>query len=517
MSTYQLRFYLCCCRSFLKSSSTHDGEDDYYQALGIERDASVADIKKAFKQKSRQLHPDKIQQAGRGITEEDTASFNRVRDAYEVLSDPTRKDTYDMVGEKGLKWIEEPFSINPVEAMENFASSSAFDRSKIFIIFVFIFGLIFLMPILVCMKVDGDFDDATWVQVFIPIWIKDTLLLIHHINMLRMGPIPKPEEADDDWEDPFPMSKRLVNALSFGILLWFEIMLALKLDHETGLSWGVVFIPIWLNEISTFLEVFPVATMKIMTTEEFADYMGKSPSEITEADKEDALKKRIHVVRTMHSPESAILAHRKEEAQHHLYWVFFKDLFILFLVLQLEEYIDWDWWAVFFPIWIFSLLLCLVNCKDMSEVAKKAEAVLNDGEQVNYGSVEDDSPELSDGEKETIQAELEAARSKFSGICCNQCFFLLMVFLLVGKANGADYSSFWIISPLLIMCGFILCCLGCAFYCIQGEPNDRSEDVENTYTPPTFSTKEAETTDGDEKSPSEVVDLLPGADIEGLD
>lgn len=55
---------------------------DYYQTLGINRDASQDDIKKAFRKLASQHHPDK---GG------DTATFQKIQEAYATLSDPQKK------------------------------------------------------------------------------------------------------------------------------------------------------------------------------------------------------------------------------------------------------------------------------------------------------------------------------------------------------------------------------------------------------------------------------------------
>ncbi|HEY7050143.1 MAG TPA: molecular chaperone DnaJ [Jatrophihabitantaceae bacterium] len=65
-------------------------EKDYYQALGVTKDASAADIKKAYRKLARELHPDK----NPGNTEAET-KFKEVSEAYDVLSDETKRKEYD--------------------------------------------------------------------------------------------------------------------------------------------------------------------------------------------------------------------------------------------------------------------------------------------------------------------------------------------------------------------------------------------------------------------------------------
>jgi len=71
---------------------------DYYEVLGVPRDAQDGQIKKAFRRLARELHPDQNQ--GDPETEE---RFKELAQAYEVLSDPDKRRTYDTYGHEGLR------------------------------------------------------------------------------------------------------------------------------------------------------------------------------------------------------------------------------------------------------------------------------------------------------------------------------------------------------------------------------------------------------------------------------
>ena len=71
---------------------------DYYEVLGVSRDASDAEIKKAFRGLARELHPDVT-----GHDPEAEARFKEAAEAYEVLSDAERRRTYDQYGAEGLR------------------------------------------------------------------------------------------------------------------------------------------------------------------------------------------------------------------------------------------------------------------------------------------------------------------------------------------------------------------------------------------------------------------------------
>ena len=96
---------------------------DFYRILGVKKDASKSDIKKAYHKLALELHPDKTDfEPGSTEAEEAVRKFIEVATAYEVLSDPARRKRYDTLGpeseQKGRQqtfvtrqYADEPFDM----------------------------------------------------------------------------------------------------------------------------------------------------------------------------------------------------------------------------------------------------------------------------------------------------------------------------------------------------------------------------------------------------------------------
>ena len=71
---------------------------DFYTTLGVSREASPEEIKKAYRKKALECHPDRNPNNPKAAD-----AFKRISEAYEVLSDENKKRMYDQYGEDGLK------------------------------------------------------------------------------------------------------------------------------------------------------------------------------------------------------------------------------------------------------------------------------------------------------------------------------------------------------------------------------------------------------------------------------
>lgn len=93
----QLQFLL----ALLTLSCTTHAAENFYKLLGISKSASPKEVKKAYRRKSLEFHPDKNKNEGAAD------KFAEINYAYEVLTDEEKKSIYDQHGEEGLKQHEQ--------------------------------------------------------------------------------------------------------------------------------------------------------------------------------------------------------------------------------------------------------------------------------------------------------------------------------------------------------------------------------------------------------------------------
>ncbi|RHY20068.1 hypothetical protein DYB25_004538 [Aphanomyces astaci] len=136
----------------------------FYELMGVEPTATPEELKKAYRRRALQLHPDK-----RGNSPEAQDEFTTMKNAYDVLSDPRQREIYDATGEDGLKMVNGfgEMSMEEMMAAAIGALSSMGGGAK----FCLLFSITAVCAVLLLTV------DWSWVDVFIPMWILDSIYL----------------------------------------------------------------------------------------------------------------------------------------------------------------------------------------------------------------------------------------------------------------------------------------------------------------------------------------------------
>lgn len=112
-------------------NNNRNSDNEYYNILGVEREASSSEIKKAYYKLAKQWHPDK---APEGKTDEYTEEFKKISQAYTILSDEEKRKMYDQFGKEGLN--DSGPGVNPFDIFSgifgNGFSFNSFNTNKNF-------------------------------------------------------------------------------------------------------------------------------------------------------------------------------------------------------------------------------------------------------------------------------------------------------------------------------------------------------------------------------------------------
>jgi len=400
MKTYQLKFLAWTFSAFLapdEPGAETETEVDYYELLDVPKNANADDIKKAYRKRSLQLHPDKLRQRGMRyqgevITEEEARSrFQQMKAAYDTLKDPKKRQIYDALGHRGMEFVINPsHAYDPHVLLGNLAKSSVFDRAKLMALVLIFFGMVLLQPILVCAKVDqmlekngGALENASWVALLIPFWI----FSVFYALLLVIG-------------------KAVLPLLQWIWLVVGVLFLTLKFDKVLSWDYAALFIPFYIWMLLRLVDAYNYirgvrADMSKMATIEYIekfvinetrqdedgndieDQLHRTYNDLNEEERDDINKAYIivHVPpkaqapgddeddeeddfdRIERSPEYQEAKARHEHASKLIQRLFIPEIPLLILIIvQLDGNKNWNWGLTFLPLWIAMFFECCGGC-----------------------------------------------------------------------------------------------------------------------------------------------------------
>jgi hypothetical protein len=136
---------------------------DLYAVLGVQKDATSAEIKKAYFRLAREHHPDKADSG-------DDEAMKRINHAYKILSDQEKRRIYDLQGEAGVEAVSNMATFSMEVILANIFSGTKEEKASrlcgLFIVFV----IMLIFPLLIILRAQNIIT-CGWAVVFIPIWI----------------------------------------------------------------------------------------------------------------------------------------------------------------------------------------------------------------------------------------------------------------------------------------------------------------------------------------------------------
>ena len=377
---------------------------DFYSVLGVAKNVSEQEIRKAYKKKSLALHPDKIaQRRENAITAEEAArEYQLVQEAHTCLANKASRQKYHAVKCSPTRFrflTQGGGMMNHMGLLENLSNASFADKTKL-VLFVSTFpALMLLQPILIAVKVnhlldlDGALEDASWVALLVPWWIFHGLFVAFWILVTCLAP---------------PGSRLAIAATAVEQLLWFLaiLLVTLRWDQTITADYAAIFVPAylalvikWMHFVVT-LKAITLDMSKMVSKNYFVDVVlhGREPEELEEEELKELHDKYVVVSQIPLEVEASL---EKEEAPaegedgeghklsdqekedirvassrefEHALEAYSKTrrvmiksiildiVFVILLVLKVDEHKDFSWWIVFIPIWVSYGLRLLYNC-----------------------------------------------------------------------------------------------------------------------------------------------------------
>lgn len=414
MNKLQLHLIAFFFRAFLpKKETIEDGTEEvatFYSALGVSPKSTPDDIRKAYRKKSLQHHPDKVAQFARSqdkTPEQIQADFVKIKEAYETLSDESKRNAYDVLGEEGGKMISSfvdskndksgtggGFEFHKL--VYNLARASIADKCKLFSMVALAVLVLLIGPILICAKVDATesptkmnakgLEAVSWLAILTPVWILNLLFILLCI-----------------------LGQAWFTTIRMLCIIALEILLALNWDGTIDVKYELVLIPLFLHQAFHLVEniavilkakrdVARMVTMRYVEkyiiptfnstddengqgeqgarrsyedlTDEEREEINQAYIIITEEPREDddeslnSMQAEVQIMLAIaRSPEFEYASIIKSIAKRNIRSsVMFRVPFLILLVLQLDGNRGWDWNIVFTPIWVEVLFQTLSSC-----------------------------------------------------------------------------------------------------------------------------------------------------------
>lgn len=428
-----LSFFFAALLPPKSSDGNYVGEDNYtknsyYERLGVTKSSTAEDIRKAYKKKSLQYHPDKVSQFYSGDSpkteEEIQTDFVKVKEAYETLSDPHRRNAYDVLGEEGSKLINRSEGGGLLDTFEhhtlmrNLARASLYSKTKLTLLILLFFLIIVAGPALIYLKVDGKYgmQDVAWILVLIPIWILQALFLLYTV-----------------------LSRRWVGAMRIICVATSEVFLALKWDGIISWDYTFLFAPFYVHHFIvltrnileirkvkkdldrtvtvSYLEEKVLPTLRDQWMEvdnsnndgisQWSSYVNLNdherdiinkkyiiiddPYDYGDTFSNESMDPQTKLLYTLtRSPEYELAIKKKIGATQTIAFILSTRMaFFILMVFKLDQAKKWNWFVIFSPIWLEIGLLVCSSCWTCCCYGVIREEVVDNNSEITESDIHD--------------------------------------------------------------------------------------------------------------------------------
>ncbi|KAF9929105.1 hypothetical protein BGZ67_006589 [Mortierella alpina] len=388
-----------------------------YEALGVPKTATPDEIKKAYRRLALRYHPDKVNVAE--VPDHETR-FRDIAAAYEVLSDPKKRQVYDKYGMMGVQMAGTEIGAQLIE-IESLLCSLFLAASVLLILTIMFFSFL-------SVRVDGKVN-WSYTTVFIPLWILDAVLVFLIISQ-GLRPVADDEEDDhheheNEDEDTTPMAqeerkaqklkekrRQKISGSIFALVIVllaiaFQILIVRRANDTSSLSGSAVFAPYFVIEAIFLI----LAAIQLAVAFKVA------------ADAEISVLGRIAIV---------------FEA---LWWKAVRLVLAVLIMLRIDDRITCSWAVVFLPLYF-------VGVKYLLQLVLGYRA---------FGRMPNQEM------KQQGQALMTAGLVIFSIL---GTLSYALIGLLAARLDGHSYSVSKVLIPVFIVLSILLCCSGCCLPCM---------------------------------------------------
>ncbi len=322
------------------------------------------------------------------------------------------------------------------------------------------FAAVLLLPILFALKCDGTLGtEAPWVAIWSPMWFVDLFLLISAAAVVFDQGDTDEENEENDEDHPegkkptnkIPIHEKIYQFVITILFLLIQIFILIRLDKYTDWAWFAVFSPWFIYEgINVFYHIHGAFFVKL--TPPNAENAPFKAEEGAEGIEEQFMNK---IKEDMKYFEAELEQDRCRKA---VFGFTMRAWQAVFLALQLDHWVQWNWGLVFLPMWIYLFTQYIYVYIFQTWGAKKLEGL--DIERIMAQDVQDPS-EISRYQQGTT------LQSQASLVCWGQFVLIFMAIMLVCRLQEGTYSTFLIILPVFLFLGSCCCIVFCGITCLS--------------------------------------------------